>query len=167
VYVFGEVLKAQGINGEVKIRIISSFPEHLKNLHKLLLKNDSGLAELHFEKVRIDNQFAIVKFKEIVDRNGAEALKGEFLYITQNELTLLPDDEFYYHDLIGLDAYDQADRFLGKVVDVEEYPANDLVIIRQEDGPEIQVPFVRQFIIRVDLDRKKIVIDPIDGLTKI
>jgi len=167
VYVFGEVLKAQGIKGEVKIRIISSFPEHLKELNSLLFNNDSGLTELKIEHVRITGQFAVIKFDKVTDRNSAEALQGGLLYITRDELTRLPADEFYQHDLIGLSAFDQSGRYLGKVVDIEELPAHDLLIINQENGTQFQVPFVRNFIGMVDLESEKLVINSIDGLTEV
>ena len=72
----------------------------------------------------------------------------------------LPDDTFYIFQLIGLIVYvEGSEEPIGEVVDVQQYPANDAYVIRLKDGSQKQLPAIEDFVRRVDLEYKKIVID--------
>ena len=71
-------------------------------------------------------------------------------------------DNFYYDDLIGLDAYDN-DEKIGEVVDVMEVPQGAILVIKTKEK-EALVPFVSEFIVDVDINNGKILINPIEGL---
>jgi len=67
-------------------------------------------------------------------------------------------------DLVDCRVIDEEDRLYGRVIDVEEYPANDLLVIKAKNGGRYLFPMVREYIKKIDTDGKKIVIDPPEGI---
>ncbi len=162
-YAVATVLKPQGIKGEVKVEVLTSFPEHLEEIETLYLKGEDYKA-LTVEATRFSNRFAFIKFSEINDRNQAELLRGHDLCIPEDELYELEEDEFYQHELEGLQVFDEQGVLLGVVKRVENYPANDILVVEDRFGKEQMVPAVKEFVRQVDVENRKIVIRVMDGL---
>jgi 16S rRNA processing protein RimM len=101
------------------------------------------------------------------DRNEAEALKGAAVFVARSEFPKLEEDEFYWSDLIGLDAVNLEGEALGKVTDMMHNGAQSILRItpvavegaQDAKVSERLVPFVDQFVKTVDLEAKKITLD--------
>lgn len=89
----------------------------------------------------------------------AAPLVGELLYVPEEDLPPLEEDEYMVRDLIGLEVYDEGGRRLGVVEEVIEAPAHDLYRVGKA-----MVPAVKEFILSIDLETKRMVIRPIPGL---
>ena len=78
----------------------------------------------------------------------------------------MDEDEFLIQDLIGLNAFDNSDDFIGIITDVKTSSGNDLLCIKPEDETksEILIPFAKELVPIVDIKKKKVVIKPIEGL---
>jgi 16S rRNA processing protein RimM len=87
----------------------------------------------------------------VTDRNAAEALRGQSLYVPRDRLPATDEDEYYHEDLVGLAARDAEGRELGKVVAVLNYGAGDILEIATGDGRSELVPFTRAAVPAVDL----------------
>jgi 16S rRNA processing protein RimM len=104
---------------------------------------------------------------EITDRNMAEALKGAAVFIPRSQFPQLKDeDEFYWADLIGLEVENQQGERLGVVHDMMSNGPQSILRITDQASPdpaqlanERLIPFVEQFVIKVDQEAKKIVVD--------
>ena len=111
----------------------------------------------------IKNGFA-ARLGGIKTKEQADELKGVHLFAPRDRLPSLPDDEFYYNDLIGIEVVDTGGTSLGHVKSVQNHGAGDMLELH---GPEISgtalLPFTREAIPTVDLDAKRIVADPPDG----
>ncbi len=107
----------------------------------------------------------LVTFAEVPDRNAAEAARGTVLHVR-----LPPDaspedpDEFYAHQLVGLEVHDEQGVRLGEVVRLVPGAAQDLLAVRTEDGREALVPFVAALVPEVDLAGGRIVVADRPGL---
>ncbi len=119
---------------------------------------------LEIEKTRSTNNFVYLKFKDFQSRNDAEALRNKYLYIPESELFLLEEDEFYHHELIGLNVFSEEGLYIGKITDVETYPENDMLIIKSDDKSIHLVPVVKELIKKVDIESQKVTIKVLDGL---
>lgn len=113
--------------------------------------------------VRDHNGTLLLTFAEITDRDGAEALRGALL---EAEVEDQPDepDAWYDHQLVGLRVDDTTGRTLGEIVAVEHPPAQDLLVVRRQDGQRRLVPFVTAIVPVVDVAGGRIVVDPPGGL---
>ncbi len=162
-YVVGKILKAQGIKGEVKAEVITSFPEHFNDLDCLYIKKND-YEPLEIENRRLAKNFVFLKFKKIKSRNDAEALRDAYLYIPEKELHSLEEDEFYYHQLIGLKVFSEENDYIGEILEIENYPVNDVLVVKDSDKQKHLIPLVKDIIREIDVKSQKVKIRLIDGL---
>lgn len=122
------VAGAHGVTGEVRLKL---FGEGVESLKRYRAFNDSRLT---VQKLREDGKGgAVVRFAEVTDRNGAEALRGTLLTVKRSELPPLADGEYYHSDLIGLECISTAGDALGTCIAVENYGAGDLLEVKRPD----------------------------------
>ncbi len=163
-FVIGQVVKPQGIHGELKVKIISSFPERFKQLDVFYLREDERQI-CYVEKVRVKGDFAFIKIRGVDDRTQAEHYRNNFLYVRESELFPLPDnDSYYHHQLIGMKVVNTRGESLGVIKDVENYPGNDLFVMEDEKGREHLLPASKAFIKKVDTASGLMTISEIEGL---
>ena len=152
------VTGAHGVAGEVRLKLLGDGVEALK-AHKTF--NDGTLTPT---KIRSDNKGgAIARFAEVPDRTAAEALRGTVLSVPREALPPLEEGEFYHADLIGLPAVTTDGTAIGKVVEVANYGATDIVEIELEPAPEkgmktVMVPLIPAAV--PEWDENRLVIAP-------
>jgi len=162
-FIVGKVLKPQGLKGEIKAEIITSFPEHFEHISDIYIEQNE-FKKFTVEETRFSKNFVFLRFKEIQSRNDAESLRGEYLYIQDKDLVPLKSDEFYHHQLLGLNVYDEDDSFIGVVKDIETYPENDILVVTDENKNAHLIPVIKDIIKRVDLESQKVTIHVMEGL---
>jgi 16S rRNA processing protein RimM len=159
----GAIKRAHGIQGMVEV-IPFTFDESRFDQLKRVYLNDSYRTELTVSKVRYTNKGILIKFKESNDRNFAESIVKNEVQIPQEECIDLPEDTFFIDDLIGCEVYGKENQLIGKIVNVNESPANDIYIIQNTDGKEFLVPAVSEFVKEVNTETKVVRIEEIPGL---
>ena len=162
-FLIGRVLKPQGLKGEVKVEIISSFPDRFLSLKKVFWESP-GPAETEIETVRVQAGFAFIKFVGVNNRNDAGKLRDKELFIPEDALHKLDENSFYLHELTGLDVVNRIGEKIGVLKSVESYPANDVFVVQRTGGTEVLIPAVKEIIDQVDIPSAKIVVNQIDGL---
>ncbi|MDY7025871.1 MAG: ribosome maturation factor RimM [Pseudomonadota bacterium] len=105
-----------------------------------------------------------VHLKQCSDRNQAEALKGAFIYAKAQDLAALPEGDFYWRDLEGLNIQTPSGQLLGKVAYLIETGSNDVLVIKPTpssiDSRERMIPYLpEQFDLQVDLELAMITVD--------
>jgi len=146
------VAGAQGVKGEVRLKLFSDSVDSLAHHKKLYV----GGAERRLLSVR-DGKNPVARFEGIADRSAAEALRGSLVEIDRAALPPLGDGEYYHVDLIGLAAVDGQGKAVGTVVAVENYGAGDLLEIEMADGKRSLIAFNPGV---ADMADGKIVLDP-------
>jgi 16S rRNA processing protein RimM len=147
------VAGAQGIKGELRLKLFSDSAESLSRHEKLFL----GGAERRLLSVRAAAKGAVARFEGVGDRSAAEALRGSLIEIDRSALPPLEEGEYYYADLIGLPCVDGAGKAIGTVAAVENYGAGDLLDIELEGGKRSLIAFMDGI---ADLQDGRIVLDP-------
>src|SRR5437763_14359676 len=105
---------AAGLKGEVKAEILAAAADALPHYGKLHARDGRVFTITAFRPAKPGE--AVIAFSEVRDRTAAEALKGTELFVSRDALPETGEDEFYYTDLIGLEARDSEGRVIGKVV---------------------------------------------------
>jgi len=146
------VAGAQGVKGEVRLKLFSDSVDSLAHHKKLYV----GGAERRLLSVR-DGKSPVARFEGIADRSAAEALRGSLVEIDRAALPPLGDGEYYHVDLIGLAAVDGQGNAVGTVVAVENYGAGDLLEVELMDGRKSLIAFKSGI---ADLEDGRIVLDP-------
>lgn len=113
---------------------------------------------------RMGNHGRIIRFDEISDRNGAEALRGRVLTIAAQQRRQLDTGEYWPDELVGLDVVSTSGMHVGTVTDVVLGGAQDRLVIGTVASSTVEVPFVDELVPEVDLEGGVIVIRPVDGL---
>ena len=159
----GVISSTHGIRGEVKVFPTTDDPMRFKKLKKVLLDTGRERLELEVQSVRFFKQFAIVKFKGIDNINDIERYKGKGLFVPREDAVPLDEDEYYIADLIGMEVFTEDGHF-GVVKDVMETGANEVYIIESDEHGEVLIPAIRQCVLDVNVEEKKMKIRLMDGL---
>ena len=159
----GVISSTHGIRGEVKVFPTTDDPMRFKKLKKVLLDTGRERVELEVQSVRFFKQFAIVKFKGIDNINDIERYKGKGLFVPREDAVPLGEDEYYIADLIGMEVFTEDGHF-GVVRDVMETGANEVYIVESDKHGEVLIPAIRQCVLDVNVEEKKMKIRLMDGL---
>ena len=146
------VAGAQGVKGEVRLKLFTDSVENLARLQSLFV----GGTERRLLAVRQGGKVTVARFEGIDDRTAAEAMRGQLVEVERAALPPLDEDEYYHADLIGLPCFARDGEAVGTVVAVENYGAGDLLEIELGDGRRSLIPF-RDAI--ADLEDGRIVLD--------
>ena len=106
----------------------------------------------------------ILKLKGIDTVEEAEKYRGCYIKIARKNARKLPEDTYFIADLLGLSVYTDEDILLGKVEDIYNSGANDIYVIKSEDGKQILLPGIGEVIKQIDLEQEKIIVHLIKGL---
>ncbi len=154
----GKIAKTHGLNGELKVFILSDIPERLKSVSSVYLVDEAKSENLTISSCRINKNCAIIKFKDMNSISSIRKLIGNTIYIKQEELLDLPDDSYYIHSLIGLEVYDEMRNHMGRLKEVWKLPANDVFVV-QEGTKETLFPVVKEAIKSISTEKREIVVD--------
>ena len=114
---------------------------------------------LELSKTRASQDSLIASFKEVVDRTQAEELKGKSVFVPRALLPELPEDEFYWVDLIGLRVVNLRNEGLGKIDHFLETGANQVMLLRDEMGTERLIPYIEEVVRSVEINSGRLVVD--------
>ncbi|GGO30857.1 ribosome maturation factor RimM [Micromonospora parathelypteridis] len=177
--VVGRIGKPHGVRGEVTVEVRTDEPE-ARFAPGTVLRTEPGAtpppadgpgvlfrvpAELTIEEARFHQGRMLVAFEGILDRDGAEALRGTLLVVDSTDVAP-PDDpeEFHDHQLVGLAVVTPAGERLGEVARIDHAPSSDLLVLRRPEGRTALIPFVRAIVPEVDLAGGRVIVDPPAGL---
>lgn len=160
----GVIASTHGIKGEVKVFPTTNDLNRFKSLKNVWMDTGKEELELEIEGVKFFKKFAILKFKGIDNINDIEKYKGRDLYVSRENAQRLRRNEYYIVDLIGINVWEEDGRYLGVLKDVIETGANDVYAVDMEDGRELLIPAIKQCILEVDIEGKKMVVHLLEGL---
>ena len=163
-YLVGTVLKPQGLKGEVKVGVITSFPEHFKKLKVLYIKTKVDFEAYQVQQARVSAKFVFLKLDGISSIEDAEKLRSKEIYIKQDQLAVLKEGEYYIHDLVGIRVFDEQDNLIGQIEDVELAASNDNYVLLTQDGKSHLIPAIREIVKQVDIKNKRMTIHVMEGL---
>ena len=153
----GKIHRAHGIRGDVVLNPMTDFPERIRRGKSVYVGENH--TPLTVARVRQKPPFLLVGFKEIEDETKASEFRNTYVYVKTSDLPELPEGEYYFHQLIGLNVVNKEDKPVGILADILETGANDVYVVRKNDGSEELVPDVPQYILQIDIQNHCIKID--------
>ena len=163
--VVGRIGRPHGIRGELTVEVRTDDPETRFAPGAVLRTEPAERGPVTVEEVRSRPGGLVVAFAGIADRTAAEALRGTVLVVDSESLPPLADaEEWYDHQLIGLAAVTADGDRLGELTEVVHRPGSDLLVVRDLDGREHLVPFVRDIVPTVDVPGGRVVVAAPEGL---
>jgi 16S rRNA processing protein RimM len=158
----GIITGAHGIAGQVRIKSFTAEPDAIA--HYGALRDETGTLRFELELVGASKGVLIARLKGVGDRNAAERLKGQRLYLRRADLPEPEADEFYHADLIGLEARLGDGTVLGKVGAVHDFGAGASLEIEDAAGKSVMVPFTCAAVPEIDIEGGWLKIVPPAGL---
>lgn len=167
----GLIIGASGVHGEVKIKPYTGAPEDVGAYGPVDLvaeaeaqDQEAGATGVEIRIVRAARDAVIARLEGVEDRDAAEALKGQELYVDRAQLPGEEEDEFYHADLIGLTALDLGGATLGTVLAVYDFGAGEILEVSLDAGGVAMVPFTLAAVPQVLISEGHIVVDPPEGV---
>jgi 16S rRNA processing protein RimM len=162
--VVGRIGRAHGVGGEVSVDVRTDSPDLRFAVGASVDTDPPERGPLTVTRARWHSGRLLVAFEEVGDRTAAEVLRGTLLVADSSTSPETDPDEYWDHQLAGLQAVTVAGETLGEVEEVLHPPGGALLAVRRPDGGEVLVPFVKAMVPTVDVDGGRVVVDPPEGL---
>jgi len=163
----GLIVGAHGLRGEIRIELHTDFPERFTPGAELFLGDDLAVAQIM--SARPHKNELLLLLEGVQDRTGAEALRGTWIFIHEQDAVELEDGAFWVHDIIGMSVQSTDGQELGRVTDViSAGSANDVYVVKPiasiNRGRDLLLPAIPAVIQAVDLDSRLITVSLIPGI---
>lgn len=163
-FLVGTIVGTFGNKGQLKVTPLISPADYLLLLNSMYIEDqDNRKQEFTVLSAKKHKNIYIFTLEGINTIEVAENLSGLSVYIPSLEFKELGEKEYYYHELQELTAYTLDGELIGKVDHIEK-AGNDILVIKNEEGKEIMVPFVDELVPEVNLKEKTITVNVIEGL---
>ena len=163
IIVLGRLVEPYGVRGWMHLQIYGDDPLSWKNLPVWQVGKESGSWQgYELQGLKAHGDGFVVAFAGVADRTAAEAMKGMLVGAPRAALPAVPEDEFYWADLVGLKVVNQAGESLGRVDGLIETGANDVLRVVDTDAAEPVerlLPFVAAVVSKVDVAAGVIYVD--------
>lgn len=162
----GKIVNTQGLQGELRVLSVTDFAdERFKKGSQLSIfsEQDEYLLDVEVASHRKQKNFDIVKFKGLYHINDIEKYKGTVLKVAETNLSELAEDEFYYHEIIGLDVYED-EVFIGKISEILQPGANDVWVVKRQGKKDLLLPYIPPVVLNVDVEGKRVDVSLMEGL---
>jgi 16S rRNA processing protein RimM len=160
--VVGKLRRPHGVHGEMLMHVLSDFPERIQPGVVLYLGSERHPIVLR--SVRQHAHGLLVALEGWETPEELAEFRNQFVYVHAEDRPPLPEGEYYHHQIIGLRVIDEHQRLLGKIDKILENAANDVYVVRSEQGGEILLPAIDSVILDIDLVNGEMHVHLLPGL---
>lgn len=155
----GRVLRPWGLLGDLRIQVLTDFPERFQQPNRLYIQGASYV----IEGSRPHQGALLLKLKGIDSLEAAEGLRGALFQIPEAEAHPLPKGTFFQYQVVGLRVVTEKGEDLGEVVEVLSTGGNDVYVTQGPQG-QVMVPAIEDVVKAVDLEKGVITVEALPGL---
>lgn len=162
--VIARVVRTRGLRGEVVAELLTDFPDRFKELETVVAVLPNGEErELKIEGYFFQKDRIVLKFSGVDSIESGEALRDANICVAEADAVELEEDEFFDWELEGCEAETLEGERLGTVREIMRTGGTEVLLI---DGAEreLMIPFAESICVEVDIENKRIVVDPPEGL---
>jgi 16S rRNA processing protein RimM len=165
--VLGEILRPHGVRGELRMRVLTDYPERIAHLERVYLgtaPEDRRINAYIVQHMRMHQGYGLLKLETINDRSQADLLRGLLVMVGIQDAIPLEEGEVYLYQLIGLAVMTEAGEEIGVLADVLETGANDVYLVNSPAYGEVLIPVMPETILKTDEEEGVIVVRLPEGL---
>ena len=155
----GQILAPWGIKGKLKVEIVTDFPQRFTPCSKIYINQQP----MTIDSTEWHKGKAIIKLSTIDSIEDAQRLRGQPIEIHHSQLQPLPEGQYYHFQLIGLEVETTQGELLGNITEILTAESNDIYVVNGDRG-EILIPAIEDVVKSIDLNKGRVVIEPIEGL---
>jgi len=161
----GYVTRPFGLNGELEVYLDTDDPTPYEGVEVVFLQKQEGLVPFFVKHLVAHRKNHILGLEDVISREQAEALQGVKLFLPITLLPELPEGEFYWHELVGCQLFNEG-ALVGTVKGIVDIPGNELVEV-DASGREILLPMSANFLEKFSREEKKIFMKLPEGLLEL
>ena len=162
----GKIVNTQGLQGEMRVLSVTDFAEERfkkGNILALFDKKDQFVMDVEIASHRKVKNFDIIKFKGMYHINDIERFRDFTLKVREEDLTDLEDGEFYYHEIIGLEVYEN-DVLVGTIKEILQPGANDVWVVKRKGKRDLLLPYIPPVVLGIDIEQGRVDVEIPEGL---
>jgi len=139
----------------VKLQPLTDFPRRFEETEFLLLADGTRLV---LESARLQRDTVLAKFRGMDTPEVWIPFRHKELYVTEDTLMPLPAGQYYIHQIIGIEVFDEKGALQGTVSDVLQTGSNDVYAVKTPDGQEILLPAIDTVVKYIDMVERRMVV---------
>ncbi len=159
----GRISRVRGLKGGMVVVPLTDDPQRFLKLQKVIISKEENTKEFVVEGAREFKGKVLLKLKQVESPEEVKKLVGGFIEIEKDQLVELPEERYFIFDIVGLFVITTKGQKIGKVKEVISLPANDLYLV-EGDKKLYHIPAIKKVVKRIDLEKKEMIIEPIEGL---
>ena len=161
--VVGSLRRPHGVRGEMVMEIVTDFPERLKAGAPVFVGGQHR--PMLIESARPHAEGMLIKFNGVGTPEAAGRFRNQLVYVTAADRPALPEGHYYEHQLAGFRVVeDGSDETIGVLDSILHTGANDVYVVRREDGAEVLLPVIASVVLGIDVNRRMIRVHLLPGL---
>lgn len=163
----GKIVNTHGIRGELKVLASTDFPDvRFAEGSKLMFVDPqtNRSVEATVQNARPVKGTYVLKFHEFGNINEVESYKGWDLKVSREATIELPENEYYFHEIIGCKVVAEDGEMLGEIKEILRPGANDVWVVKMQDGKELLLPVIDDVVLDVDIAAKQVKVHLMEGL---
>ena len=165
-FYLGKIAKKFSFKGEVLIYLDTDEPDLYENMESVFVEFNKNLVPYFIENSSLHkNDFLRVQFEDVDTEEEADSILNCDVYLPLSMLPKLEGNKFYFHEVIGFEIEDKRLGVFGKIVSINDSSAQPLFEV-VNGTVEILVPMIDQFLVKIDRENKKVVMDLPEGLVE-
>ncbi len=150
--VIGQIVKPQGIKGELKVKSLTDSTSRFKGLKEVFIEEK----KYKVLSAKIAPDFVILSLNSIFDRNIAETFRFKYISVERDNAVELEENNFFIVDILGCEILDDENNSYGKVIDVTQ-AKTDVFTVENCNGKIMRFPFLKDALVKVDIKNKRII----------
>ncbi len=157
----GKICRPHGVRGEVLMEIYSDFPERIQSGVVVYVGEEATEYEIASRRSHRDG--LLIRFKGFTTPEAAGELRNQLVFVRADDRPPLEDGEYYHHQILGMAVYNQLGDFIGWVREILSTGANDVLVVKNEQGGEQLIPFADDWIREVNVVQKRLEVTLLAG----
>ncbi|QPJ63897.1 MAG: 16S rRNA processing protein RimM [Candidatus Nitrohelix vancouverensis] len=162
----GALTKTHGLKGEIKFHPFVSDPQIIDSIHSVRLGREDAEPESRVYQVdSLRGHFPklILKFSDVSSIEDVQAFSGRTVYVQEADFSPLPEGEYYWFEIEGIEVFDEEGNFFGRVEEIIETGAADVYVVRDGER-EFMLPMTDSIVKEVDLEQRRLIFHRLEGL---
>ena len=163
-FAIGEIVKTRGLRGCLKVLCYVETNNNFAELKFVYIETSSGQKNrFDLRKIDVSGKILFLELEGIPDVESAQALVGCKVFLPESMQEKLPEGEYYWREIIGLDVYNEECKYIGRIESVFPTGSNDVYVCKGEEK-EMLLPAIAEVIRQIDLNRRVMTVRLLEGL---
>jgi 16S rRNA processing protein RimM len=163
-FAFGEIVKTRGLHGCLKVLCYVETKDTFSKFKFVYIETSPGQKNSYsLKKISGSDRILFIELEDVSDVESAKDLVGCKVFLPKDIMEELPEGEYYWHDIIGLNVYNEEGDYIGIIESVFPTGSNDVYVCRGEKR-EILLPAITEVIRKIDINRRVMTVKLLEGL---